>query len=88
MFQSSTIALGDGGVLAVTGGALLVFGLLWVNGAYVIALLSEQFDAVGSKTPASEVEPTEWKVMFTRLVGVAMVLFGAWRIVQGVIDVL
>ena len=56
--------------------SLLVAGVPCALWPYRMARLGEQFDAVGSKTPQSEVEPAGWNVMLTRVVGVAMTLTG------------
>ncbi len=53
---------------------------------YQISRFSEQMDAIGSMTPASEVEPAGWKVMFTQVgsailgaVGVLMALMSLFQ---------
>jgi len=88
VLQSSSIVLGDGVVRLVTGAALLLCGLFGATFAYAIALLSEQFDAIGSTTPTEAVEPAAWKVRLTRLTGVAIALVGGWRVVTGATSLL
>ena len=55
---------------------LLVAGIPCALWPYRIARLGERFDAIGSKTPQSEVAPADWNVMLTRVVGIAMTLAG------------
>ena len=55
---------------------LLVFGVPGAVWPYKMARLEEQFDSIGSKRSWSEVEPADWKVTLTRVVGVVMLLFG------------
>ena len=42
----------------------------------LFATMNEAFDAVGSKK--SDVEPTRWKVLLTRVIGIGITLGGAW----------
>ncbi|WP_235853623.1 hypothetical protein [Halosimplex salinum] len=72
---------GDGSIFF--GVLLTGFGALSTRFAYGFARLSEQFDAIGSKTPASEVEPAEWNVALTRIVGVLLALVGLFMIASG-----
>ncbi|WP_435334544.1 hypothetical protein [Haloarchaeobius sp. TZWWS8] len=52
-------------------GALLVLaGLPLALRPYRIARLSERLDSLGSKTHWGDVEPANWKVLLTRVVGV------------------
>lgn len=58
-------------------------GLLLVGGgaaghryAYEVTRFGEQLDAIGSTTRSSEVEPTDWNVMVTKLCSVAAVVVG------------
>lgn len=55
---------------------LLVLGVPGAVWPYKMARLEEQFDSIGSKRSWSEVEPADWKVTLTRVVGVVMLLFG------------
>ena len=41
-----------------------------------LARLEEQIDAIGSRRSWSEVEPAGWKVALTRIVSVAVSVFG------------
>ncbi|MFB6177699.1 MAG: hypothetical protein ABEI99_11250 [Halobaculum sp.] len=63
---------------AVAGGFLLATGLVCYRYAETVTWLSEQLDAVGSRTPAGRVEPADWAVRFTRYGGLACVLLGAF----------
>lgn len=62
---------------------LLVFGILNAIWPYKLARFEEQLDSIGSKRSWSEVEPAEWKVVLTRLVGVAMTMVGAFGLIVG-----
>lgn len=63
---------------------VLLFGLPSATIPYRMAKLEEAIDAIGSKRKSSEVEPAEWKVLLTRIVGVLMVLYGV-AVVAGVL---
>ena len=52
---------------------ILLMGLLGVIWPDKIAQLHERLHSIGSKTRWSEVEPANWKVVFTRLFGIALV---------------
>ncbi|ADQ65744.1 hypothetical protein C499_11096 [Halogeometricum borinquense DSM 11551] len=46
---------------------------------YRLARFEERLDSLGSKRSWSEVEPSDWKVLFNRVGGAALALFGfAW----------
>jgi hypothetical protein len=62
---------------------LLLFGLPGTVWPYKTARLGEQFDSIGSKRSWSEVEPADWKVTLTRVVGVVMVLIGVGGLFAG-----
>lgn len=53
-------------IQTVFGLALLVAGLASYRRPYYFSLLGEQLDAIGSRTPVSEVEPAEWQVSSRR----------------------
>ena len=55
---------------------LIGFGLLNAARPYKMARFEEQMDSIGSKRSMAAVEPAEWKVALTRIVGVGMVLVG------------
>jgi hypothetical protein len=60
-------------------GAGLLFIALGLPGAlfpYPVARFSERTDAIGSRTSWTRVEPADWKVTLTRLVGLLSVAFG------------
>ncbi len=66
----------------------LALGLLVIGGGLLvvafpgpIATMNETFDAVGSTT--TDVEPTRWRLLLTRAVGVGLVLAGGWHLVGG-----
>lgn len=64
-----------GPIIALVGGGMYRF-------AYGLSRAQEQLDAIGSTTPSSEVEPADWNVMLTKLVGVLVALAGAgWFLV-------
>jgi hypothetical protein len=63
------------------GRVLIVLFFLLFGGAgaffpYEVARFGEQIDAIGSKTPARNVEPTGWNVALTRIVSIGLVVFG------------
>jgi hypothetical protein len=62
-----------------TGGRfefLVALGLPAALFAHTVARFSERTGAIGSKTLWTEVEPTEWNVLPTRVVGAGFVLVG------------
>lgn len=67
------------------GVLLLVFGAFSVRFARPLSRFSEQADAIGSTTPASEVEPAEWKVFLTKLSGMVFVGLGLLFIGMGLL---
>lgn len=54
----------------------LVIGLPAAVAPYRTSKFGEQLDAIGSKTPRDEIEPTETNVIITRFVGVFMSALG------------
>ncbi|PSQ15200.1 hypothetical protein BRD02_07095 [Halobacteriales archaeon QS_8_69_73] len=63
----------------MNGGIALLLVLLGIPGAvfpYRMARFEERMDSIGSKRAWSEVEPAEWKVLLTRVVGVGMSFVG------------
>ncbi|MFC6731413.1 MULTISPECIES: hypothetical protein [unclassified Haladaptatus] len=58
------------------GLVLIAFGLPAAIWPYRISRLQERLDAVGSTTPWDEVEPADWRVALTRIVGVSLCLVG------------
>ncbi|MDS0259644.1 hypothetical protein NDI56_09595 [Haloarcula sp. S1CR25-12] len=65
------------------GPLLAIGGALSYRYAYQITRISEQLDAIGSTTRASEVEPAEWNVAVTKVLGAAGVVFGVgWLLVS------
>ncbi|WP_276259682.1 hypothetical protein [Haloglomus litoreum] len=67
-------------VQLVLGAVMVVAGLVPAVLPRATAATSEILDAIGSKTPASEVEPAEWKVTWTRLSGIAVVVLGLFLV--------
>lgn len=55
---------------------LIAFGLPGAIWPYKLARFGEQLDAIGSKRSWSEVEPADWNVALTRIIGLAFVTFG------------
>ena len=65
----------DVGLLALS--ALFAgWGLLLAVRPYRVARFRERTDAIGSRRSWSSVEPTDWNVQMTRIVGVGLALFG------------
>ena len=62
---------------------LLVFGLPGGIWPYKLARFEERLDSIGSKRSWSEVEPADWKVALTRIIGVGMALVGAGGLLLG-----
>jgi hypothetical protein len=69
-----------------------IFGviLLLVGGPHIvyarpIARFGEQIDAIGSTTPASEVEPAVWKVWLTKAGGVVVTFVGVVFVLMAVL---
>jgi hypothetical protein len=69
---------------AVFGVLLILIGGVNVRFARGMARFSEQLDAIGSKRRWSEVEPADWKVMLTRISGVALVVIGFGLLLAGI----
>lgn len=63
---------GSGGI----GFIMLLFGLPGALAPYKVARFGEQLDAIGSKTRSRDVEPADWNVLLTRVVGIGMTLVG------------
>jgi len=59
------------------GLVLLAVGLYGAFRPYQLARFGEQLDAIGSKRSLGEVEPADWNVFFTRIVSVALSVFGS-----------
>ncbi len=58
------------------GPLITIGGALMYRYAYGITKFNEQLDAIGSTTRSSEVEPADWNVMLTKLVGAVGSGFG------------
>ncbi|RYJ15074.1 hypothetical protein ELS19_14720 [Halogeometricum borinquense] len=57
----------------------VILGLPMALLPYRLARFEERLDSLGSKRSWSEVEPSDWKVLFNRVGGAALALFGfAW----------
>ncbi|WP_227353060.1 hypothetical protein [Haladaptatus salinisoli] len=64
-------------VAGVVGSVLLGLGLLGVRHAYGVARFEERLDAVGSARRTGSVEPAEWNVALTRVLGGCLAAVGA-----------
>lgn len=53
-----------------------LFGVVGVIWPYRVARFEEQMDSIGSKRRFGEVEPTDWRVTLTRVVGGVFVVLG------------
>ena len=62
---------------------LLAIGIPNAVWPYKFARFEEQMDSIGSKRSWSEVEPADWKVALTRIVGAGMALFGLGGLLVG-----
>ncbi|MFC6737321.1 hypothetical protein [Halolamina salina] len=67
------------GPLVVAAGAVLYYF------ARPLARFSEQLDAIGSTTPAHEVEPAGWKVWLYRGIAIVLVVAGIGLFGEGVL---
>ena len=70
---------GDGGIALL----LVLFGIPGAVFPYRMARIEERMDLIGSKRAWSEVEPAEWKVLLTRVVGVGMSFVGVIILLGG-----
>ncbi|EFW93720.1 hypothetical protein ZOD2009_01215 [Haladaptatus paucihalophilus DX253] len=55
---------------------IALLGIAQAAKPYGFARFQEQMDAIGSKRRSSEVEPAEWKVLWTRVMGVILTVIG------------
>ena len=62
---------------------LLAVGIPNAVWPYKFARFEERMDSIGSKRSWSEVEPADWKVAFTRIVGAGMTFFGLGGLIAG-----
>lgn len=67
------------------GAIPILLGLLAAIWPYKLANLQESIDAIGSKRSMSEVEPADWMVTLTRIVGI-LVLLGGVAVLFGAIS--
>ena len=65
----------------ILGVLLLITGVPAAIWPYKFARVNEQIDAIGSKRPAYAVEPADWNVRLTRIVGIVLVIAGAWLLI-------
>lgn len=63
-------------ILFVMGMAILCYGLLGFIQPRKLAKVSEQFDALGSQTTLSSIEPTRLNVKITKISSVMAILIG------------
>lgn len=66
-----------------TGFIFVLCGAVSAIWPYKLARFSEQLDAIGSKRSLATVEPAEWTVELTRIVGVLMIVFGVGMVLFG-----
>ena len=62
---------------------LLAVGIPNAVWPYKFAKFEEQVDSIGSKRSWSEVEPADWKVALTRVVGIGIALFALANLIAG-----
>ena len=65
------------------GFVLLPFGVALGRYPFEIAELSEQHDAVGSLRDVDDVEPADWRVSMTRVVGDGLLTIAGLLLVAG-----
>ena len=63
-------------VLFVMGVFLLWVGVYGTVYPYKAARFQEQIDAIGSKTGARTIEPTDWNVTFARILSIVLAIMG------------
>jgi hypothetical protein len=71
----------DDSEAAFLGLLLLIFGGIGTAFPRGVARFGEQIDAIGSTTPADEVEPAEWNVVLTRISSAVLALIGVGFVV-------
>ncbi len=69
-------------MVSLLGVALLLIGLGMVIYAQRITRVGEQIDAIGSTRSSFEVEPTDWNIVVTRILGAGVALLGFFRLVS------
>jgi hypothetical protein len=62
---------------------LSIFGLPSAVWPYKIARFEERLDGIGSRRSWSEIEPADWKVGLTRVIGIGMTIIGVLGIFAG-----
>ena len=62
---------------------LLAIGIPNAVWPYKFAKFEERIDSIGSKRSWSEVEPADWKVALTRVVGIGIALFALANLIAG-----
>lgn len=65
-----------GGDVAFVGLLFVLFGGVGALFPRAVARFGEQMDAIGSTTPADEVEPAEWNVVLTRILSAVFAAVG------------
>lgn len=70
-------------VVRAVGLFLVAFGLVGAVLPRATAGAGEILDARYSRSDPSEIEPAEWNVRLTRLVGIATILYGLFLVVGG-----
>lgn len=69
-------------MVSLLGVALLLIGLGMIIYAQRITRVGEQIDAIGSTRSSFEVEPTDWNVAVTRILGAGVALLGFFRLIS------
>lgn len=67
------------------GLALVAVGVLLFRHAYLVTKLEEELDAIGSKR-SGDVEPADWHVSLTRLIGGGVAIGGLVVLLVAVLD--
>jgi len=62
---------------------MILFGLPAGFWSYKVAKLEEQIDSIGSKRSWDYVEPADWKVILTKILGIMFIIFGVLLIITG-----
>jgi hypothetical protein len=70
----------------LVGAAIVALGALHVKYAYAITRFEERLDAIGSKRDIGTVEPADWKVALTKVIGATVAGAGVVVVVLALLD--
>lgn len=67
----------------IIGVMLLIPGIPAAIWPYKFARFNEQINAIRTTTPGYAVEPADWWVKLTRILGIVLVVVGVWLLLLG-----